>query len=71
MASTTDVTPTALQAPIHTDNIVAHPGSTFAGAGVAAVLLAFVQANPWPTSAAGWFAYGAAAVMAVLAALGK
>lgn len=68
-ASTTPQT--ADQPALHVSNITAHPGSSWAGAGILMALAGFATQNPMPTTKAGWISYGLAASMAVLAALGK
>lgn len=70
MTTTTDV-PTATQPDFHVNNVLDHPGSTWAGAGILMALVGFASQNPLPTTALGWISYGVAAASAVLAALGK
>lgn len=71
MSTTTTPLLTADQPSHALANITAHPGSSYAGAGILVTLATFISQNPLPTSALGWLGYAAAAVTAVLAALGK
>lgn len=53
-------------------NVLAHPGSSWAGAGIVAMTVAtMIQANSLPTTSAGWIAFLASMATAVMAALGK
>jgi hypothetical protein len=58
---------TADQPAIHHSNILAHPGSTFAGGG----LLFAALAQPMPTTALGWVWIVMQIAGGVLAGLGK
>ena len=63
---------TAEQPALHTDNITAHPGSTWAGVGV--VLTGVAQAvasGGVPSSVAGWLVLGLQVGAGVLGMLGK
>jgi hypothetical protein len=64
--------PTSAQPALHVDNITAHPGSTWAGAGVAVYALgnAMVQQG-MPTTTGGWVSLLLPVLMGGLAALGK
>jgi hypothetical protein len=62
---------TADQPPIHVDNITAHPGSTFAGAGLIAMTIGQAMSSGMPTGAGGWAAMAAQVAFGVLGALGK
>ena len=70
----TTVTPTQTAEPaIHTDNILAHPGSTAAGVAILLGLLTYVSTHPVPSSSdwGTWAGYGLTALAAVMAGLGK
>lgn len=66
------VTPTALQPHFSLSNILAHPGSTYAGIGVVLGIIAqAINAGGMPTTAAGWITSIAGVAISVAAALGK
>lgn len=71
MTTTTNV-PTATQPDFHVNNILDHPGSTWAGVGVAALTVGnAVQAGSMPTTTSGWISFLAGLAFSVAAALGK
>lgn len=63
---------TADQPAFHPSNILAHPGSSWAGAGIAAMAIGqqLTTSGP-PTSTAGWGMFAFQMAMAVAAAFGK
>lgn len=64
--------PTAEQPAIHTDNITAHPGSTFAGIGLwASGLFQMIGSTGMPVGTAGWALFGLQAMGGLFAILGK
>lgn len=69
--SATLPTMTAEQPSFHTDNILAHPGSTAAGVTLLTILAGYLTDHPWPTTTLGWMAWGAGLIGAVGAVLGK
>lgn len=70
--STTPTTPTAAQPAHSLSNIVAHPGSSWAGAGIVLATVAqAINAQSLPTTAAGWVTFFGSLAVAVMAALGK
>ncbi len=73
LATTGGQTPVIALQPSHSlANVVDHPGSTWAGLGVAAVTIGnAVQSGAMPTTPAGWIAFIAGLAAAVAAALGK
>lgn len=63
---------TADQPALHPSNITAHPGSTWAGAGVLAAAVATqIAAGSMPTTSAGWITFIVQILLAGAAALGK
>ena len=68
-----DTAPSTRQQPSHAwSNIFAHPGSTWAGVGLAVLTVGQAMAGQgMPTTLAGWFAFAVALVGSLLAALGK
>jgi hypothetical protein len=62
---------TSQQPALHTDNITAHPGSTFAGLGVLAVGIGQTMSAGTPTTTAGWITFGAQIALGVLGMFGK
>ena len=64
--------PTSAQPSHAVSNIIAHPGSTWAGVGIAAVTIGqTISAGTMPTTASGWVSFVAGLAFAILAALGK
>jgi hypothetical protein len=72
VSTTTTSLPTAQQPALHVANILAHPGSTWAGVGVIAMTVgqAMVQQG-MPTTAGGWLAFLLPVAMGVGGMLGK
>lgn len=70
--STTDA-PTAVQPDFHPNNIVDHPGSTWAGIGVAfgGVVMSVIQANGIPNSIGTWVLFIGSVLTGVAGMLGK
>jgi hypothetical protein len=68
-----DTAPSTRQQPSHAlSNIFAHPGSTWAGVGVAlATVAGAINAQGLPTTAGGWITFVASLLVALMAALGK
>lgn len=63
---------TADQPALHPSNITAHPGSSWAGAGVLAVAVGQqIASGQMPSSTAGWSMFAIQIAMAVAAAFGK
>ena len=53
-------------------NILAHPGSTWAGVGVVmATIGTAINSQGFPSSAGGWVAFAMSLAVALMAALGK
>ncbi len=72
MSQTTTPVATVDQPSHAISNVMAHPGSTWAAAGIVAMTVAtMVQANSLPTTPAAWIAFFASLATAVMAALGK
>jgi hypothetical protein len=70
--TTTPVVPTALQPHFALSNVIAHPGSTYAGIGlVMGIVAQAINAGSMPTSATGWVVLVAGIAMSVAAAFGK
>lgn len=70
--TTSTATMTADQPFFHVNNIVAHNGSSWAGAGIAAMAIGQqLAAGDMPTTKAGWGIFAFQMAMAVAAALGK
>jgi hypothetical protein len=70
--TTTPIVPTAQQPALHVDNILAHPGSSWAGVGLIAMTVgqAMMQQG-MPTTAGGWIAFLLPVAMGVGGMLGK
>lgn len=67
-----DTTSTAQQPSLHPSNILAHPGSTWAGVGVAAMAVGQqIAAGQMPTSSAGWGFFAFQIAMSLGAVFGK
>lgn len=65
-------TQTADQPAMHPSNILAHPGSSWAGAGIVAVAVGQqLAAGQMPSTTTGWGMFAFQLAMAVAAALGK
>lgn len=65
-------TQTADQPAMHPNNILAHPGSSWAGAGIVAVAVGQqLAAGQMPNTTTGWAMFAFQLAMAVVAALGK
>jgi hypothetical protein len=63
---------TAQQPALHVDNITAHPGSTFAGAGlIVATVGQAMLSQPMPTTTAGWITWALPIVLGGLGMFGK
>lgn len=72
MSSTTTPLQTADQPALHPSNITAHPGSTWAGAGVLMAAVATqISSGSMPTTTAGWITFVLQILLAAAAALGK
>lgn len=72
MSDTTTPLSTADQPSHSLANILAHPGSSYAGAGIAMLTIGkFMTDTSYPTTATGWIAYALALGTALMAALGK
>ena len=70
--SASQAVPTSMQPSHAISNVTAHPGSTWAGVGVAAVTIGqTISAGTMPTTASGWVSFVAGLAFAILAALGK
>jgi hypothetical protein len=64
--------PTSAQPALHVDNITAHPGSTFAGAGlIVATVGQAMLSQPMPTTITGWAAWALPIVLGGLGMFGK
>ena len=72
MSETTPVASTTTEPSLALKNIVAHPGSTYAGVGVVALAIGqVVNAGAMPTSFTGWLLVGGQLLLALGAAFGK
>lgn len=72
MSASTQAVPTSAQPSHALSNILAHPGSSWAGAGVALFTIgSAVQAQQLPTTTLGWVAFLGGLATALGAALGK
>ena len=68
-----DTAPSTNQQPSHAmSNILAHPGSTWAGATlIVGVLGTTMAATGWPTTASGWMTFALTVFGGIMAGLGK
>lgn len=69
----TTTSPFTSEQPSHAiSNVTDHPGSTWAGIGVAAVTVGqAISTGSMPTTTSGWISFVGGLVFAVLAAIGK
>jgi hypothetical protein len=70
MSQTT--TSTADQPSHSLGNVLSHPGSSWAGAGIVATTIGtMISAGSMPTTTSGWVTFAVSILLAVAAALGK